>query len=86
MISETSVLGVIAKLAWPLLPAGVLILVGYGALNKDVEAIKQQQVVVAEDHDRIIRMEAEQKAMARDIDEIKAAVKDIQREVKRSND
>lgn len=68
---------------WPVVIVAGGGLIGWGTLSSDVSHLQEEQRTSVEDHDRIVRMETEQKAMKESLDEIKSDVKDIARAVRR---
>ena len=70
------------KSYWPLIVTFGLGLIGYGTLQTDVAHIKQQQDVITSDHDRIVRIEEQQKRTADDVSEMKQDLKEIAKAVK----
>lgn len=48
-----------------------------GALASDVETLEEAQLIVKEDHDRLIKVETEVEQVKDDVEEIKDDVKEI---------
>lgn len=69
---------------WPIVAVAAASCVGYGTLRANVEELKEKQAVAASDHDAIVRIETEQKAIKESVSEIKDSVKEIARAVRRS--
>lgn len=74
-VLSTSTVGAIFKSVWPLLVVAGGGLIAWGSTQADIKQLKQDVSVAKTDHDTLIRVDERTQQMAKDLEEIKAAVK-----------
>lgn len=65
---------------WPLATVIACGCVAWGSLQAEVADLKEKATAALTDHDRLVRMEEQQKSTKDSVDEIKTIVKEIARQ------
>lgn len=64
---------------WPVIAVAGSGLVGWGKLNADLRAAKKDIAVAREDHDIIVRLEEQHRALQANVKEVREDVKELLR-------